>query len=83
MRKPFFIYAETKTQISCAVAAQLISPFVFAIRIVQSLYYQNPKFQASSHIRHVIIIIIIMSLFLKDYILSTNMNLSNIWSSVK
>ena len=33
-----------------AVTAQLISAFVFAIRIVQSLYYLNPKFQASSHL---------------------------------
>ena len=31
----------------------------------------------------IIIIIIIMFLFLEDYILSTKMNLSNIWSSVK
>ena len=31
-------------------AAQLISAFVFAIRIVQSLYYLNPKFQDSSHL---------------------------------
>ena len=46
----FFAYAETKTQISCAVTVQLISAFVFALRIVQSLYYLNPKFQASSHI---------------------------------
>ena len=38
------------SQISCAVTAQLISAFVFAIRIVQSLYYLNPKFQASSHL---------------------------------
>ena len=37
-------------QISCAVTAQLISVFVFAMRIVQSLYYLNPKFQASSHL---------------------------------
>ena len=37
----FFAYAKTKTQISA---------FVFAIRIVQSLYYLNPKFQASSHL---------------------------------
>ena len=36
-------------QISFAVAAKLISAFVFAIRIVQSLYYLHPKFQASSH----------------------------------
>ena len=43
-------YAKTKTQISCAVTAQLISAFVFAIWIVQTLFYQNPKFQASSHL---------------------------------
>ena len=37
MRKPFFFfaYAKTKTQIT----AKLISAFVFAIRIVQSLFY--------------------------------------------
>ena len=46
----FFSYAKTKTQISFAVTVKLISVFVFAIRIVQSLYYLNPKFQASSHL---------------------------------
>ena len=46
----FFSYAKTKTQISCAVTAQLISAFVLAIRIVQSIYFLNPKFQASSHL---------------------------------
>ena len=52
MRKPAFcIYAKTKTQISCAVTAQLISAFVFATRIVQSLYFLNPKFQAPSHLQ--------------------------------
>ena len=30
--------------------AQLISAFVFTMRIVQPLYYLNPKFQASSHL---------------------------------
>ena len=50
MRKLAFAYAKTKTQISCAVTAQLISAFVFAIRIVQSLFYLNPKFQASNHL---------------------------------
>ena len=45
-----FAYAKAKTQISCAVTAQQISAFVFAIRIVQSLFYLNPKFQASSHL---------------------------------
>ena len=50
MRKPlFFACAKTKTQINFAVTAKLISAFVFAIRIVQSLYL-NPKFQASSHL---------------------------------
>ena len=42
---------KTKTQISFAVTAKkLISAFVFAIPIVQSLYFLNPKFQASSHL---------------------------------
>ena len=49
MRKPAFAYAKTKTRNRCEVIAQLISAFVFAIRIVQSLYYLNPKFQTSSH----------------------------------
>ena len=31
-------------------AAKLISAFVFATRIVQSLYFLNPKFRASSHL---------------------------------
>ena len=35
-------------QISCAVTAQLISIFDFATRIVQFLFFLNPKFQASS-----------------------------------
>ena len=43
-----FAYAKTMTQISFAVTAKLISAFVFATRIVQSLFYLNPKFQASS-----------------------------------
>ena len=53
VRKPFvcfFAYAKTKTQISCAVKAQLIIAFVFATHIVQSLYLLNPKFQASSYL---------------------------------
>ena len=37
-------------QISFAVTAKLISAFVFATRIVQSLYFLNPKFQASNHL---------------------------------
>ena len=51
MRKtPFFANAKTKTQISCAVTAQLISAFVFAIRTVPSLFFLNPKFQASNYL---------------------------------
>ena len=45
-----FAYAKTKTQISFAVNAKLIRAFVFAIQIVQSLFYLNPKFQASAHL---------------------------------
>ena len=45
-----FAYAKTKTQISCAVTAKLINAFVFATRILQSLYFLNPKFQAFSHL---------------------------------
>ena len=41
-------YAKTKTQISFAVTAKLISAFVFASRIVQLLFYLSPKFQDSS-----------------------------------
>ena len=44
----FLAYAKTKTQISFAVTAKLISAFVFALRIVQSPYFLNPKFQVSS-----------------------------------
>ena len=47
----FFAYAKTKTQISFAVTAKLISVFVFATRIVQSLYFLNPKFQVPSHLQ--------------------------------
>ena len=45
-----FAYAKTRTQISFAVAAKLISAFVFATWIVQSLCFLNPKFQVSSHL---------------------------------
>ena len=50
MRKPDFAYAKTKPQISCAVTAQLISDFVFAIWVVQFLFFFNRKFQASSRL---------------------------------
>ena len=44
-----FAYAKTKTQISFAVTAKLISAFVFATWIVQSLYFLNSKFRASRY----------------------------------
>ena len=43
-------YAKTKTQISFAADAELISAFVFATWIVQFHYFLNTKFQASSHL---------------------------------
>ena len=46
----FLHMQKTKTQISFAVTAKLISVFVFATRIVQSLFFLNLKFQASSHL---------------------------------
>ena len=46
----FFAYAKTKTQISFAVTAKLISAFVFTTRIEQSLYFLYTKFQTSSHL---------------------------------
>ena len=42
IRKHVFCICENKD-------AQLIGAFVFATQIVQSLYFLNPKFQASSH----------------------------------
>ena len=50
VRNRLFAYAKTKTQISFTVTAKLMSAFVFATRKVQSLYYLNPKFQASNHL---------------------------------
>ena len=46
----FFAFAKTKTQISFAVTAKLISAFVFATRVVQSLHFINRESQASSHL---------------------------------
>ena len=48
MGKPTICIGKTKAQISFAVTAKLISAFVFSTRIVQFLFYLNPKFQASS-----------------------------------
>ena len=50
MRKPAFCISENKDRISCAVTAKLISAFVFATGILQSPFFLNPKFQASSHL---------------------------------
>ena len=55
MRKPDFCICENKDADQLrgnreAVTAKLISAFVFATKIVQSLYFLNPKFQASSHL---------------------------------
>ena len=48
--KTSFFPAKTKAQINFMVIVKLIRPFVFATQIVQSLYFLNPKFQASSHL---------------------------------
>ena len=59
MRKPAFCICGNKDAdqlhgnreaISFAVTAKLISAFVFATRTVLSLYFLNPKFQASSYL---------------------------------
>ena len=50
MRKPVFCICENKAQISCAITAQLISAFVFATCIVQSLYFLSLKFQVSRYL---------------------------------
>ena len=42
--------AKLKSQISCTITVQLISDSNFPTLIVKSLYYLNPKFQASSHL---------------------------------
>ena len=40
-----FAYAKKKTQISCAVTAQLISAFVFASQIEPSILFLHPVFK--------------------------------------
>ena len=50
IKKPAFCICENKDADQLAVKAKLISAFVFATRIVQSLYFLNPKFQVSSHL---------------------------------
>ena len=45
-----FVFFTDKMVYITSVTAKLISAFVFATRIVRSLFYLNPKFQASSHL---------------------------------
>ena len=47
VRKPDICICKNKD--ADQLTAKLISAFVFATRIVQFLYYLNPKFQPSSH----------------------------------
>ena len=46
MRNQHFAYAKTKAQVSFTVTAKLISAF-FATRLVQFLYFLNPKLPSS------------------------------------
>ena len=41
----------SKNKDAAQVTAQLISAFVFSTKTLQTLYFLNPKFQASSHVR--------------------------------
>ena len=50
LRKPDFCICENKDADQLPVTAKLISAFNFATQIIQSLFYLNPKFQASSHL---------------------------------
>ena len=50
VRKPAFCICENKDADQLRGAAKLISAFVFATWIVQSLLHLNPKFQASNHL---------------------------------
>ena len=45
-----FAYVKTKPQIGFDVTAKLISDFVFATRMIQLLYFLNPKFPVSVHL---------------------------------
>ena len=53
MRKPDICLCENKgvDQLCSAVTAQLISTFVFITRIVQFLFFLNPKYHASNHLQ--------------------------------
>ena len=49
--KTCFLHMQKQRRRSAfAVIAKLIRAFVFATKIVQSLYFLNPKFQVSSHL---------------------------------
>ena len=50
IRKQTIAYAKTKAQTSFAVTAKLISAFVFATQIVQSLFFLDAKSQVSNHL---------------------------------
>ena len=53
VRKPAFYISENKDADQLrgnSITANLICVFVFATRILQSLYFLNPKFQASSYL---------------------------------
>ena len=50
VRKPAFCICENKDADQLRGNAKLISAFVFATWIVQSFFYLNSKFQASSHL---------------------------------
>ena len=49
MGKPTICIGENKDADQLRGTAKLISAFVFATRMVQFLFYLNPKFQASSY----------------------------------
>ena len=46
----FFHMRKQRCRSALAVTVKLISAFVFATQLEQSLYYLNPKFKASSHL---------------------------------
>ena len=51
-KKTGFLHMRKQRRRSASrLTVKLISAFVFAIRIVQSLFYLNPKLHASSHIQ--------------------------------
>ena len=50
MRKPDFCLCENKGADQLRSHCEADSAFVFATRIVQYLFFLNPKFQASSHL---------------------------------